>query len=174
MAELALVCWGKRLQSLNLGGETAIRQRYLDLEIGMEQGLELEGLITLVTDDQCCDKALSIEGNAVEQSELIGPELLGIIIEVFRRQAEIEFDTMRRAGALASGLSEEFPARIAGESMLGELGSSFVVGGGAKYLRTKKKAVNRNDLIIYGSQVAEEMGSRTYREDDGNAAANRL
>ena len=81
---------------------------------------------------------------------------------------------MGRAGALASGLSEEFPARIAGESMLGKFGSSFVVGSGAEYLRTKSKAVSMNGLIIYGGQVAGEMRSRTYREDDGDAAANRL
>ena len=55
----------------------------------MEQGLELKGLITLVANDQGCGKALGIEGNAVEQSKLIGPERLGIIIEAFRRQAKI-------------------------------------------------------------------------------------
>ena len=99
----------------------------------MQQRLALKRLVALVGHHQRRAQAVGRQRDAVQQAELVGPQLARGVVEVLRRQAKVELDAAR--GALCGGLAEELPAGVAGEAVLGQLGGGLVVGGGAKDLR---------------------------------------
>ena len=92
----------------------------------MEQGLNLERLVAVVADDERRVEALAVERNAVQQAELVRPQLARRVVEVLRREAKVELDAGAR-GAFARGLAEELPPSGAGEAVLWQLGRRGVV-----------------------------------------------
>lgn len=104
----------------------------------MRQHLEVPGLVVLVGDDQGGGEAGPLQGDAVDDVELVGPQLLCGGVERGAAQAEVELDREvlggRVAGRLAGGLAQELPPRRAREAVLRQLGRGGVVGRGAEDL----------------------------------------
>lgn len=117
---------------------------YIDLEVGVQQGLEVKWNIAVVGDDESCAEGFGIEGDAVNEVELVGPQGLDVFGEVLRGQAKVELDARR--GPLAGGAAEELPAGVASESVLGELGGRFVIGSGAEDLEERVSV--RRSLVL--------------------------
>lgn len=107
----------------------------------MQQGLELERDLAIVSDDEGGVEALLVESDAVQQAKLVRPQALPLVVELLRGQSKVQLDARSR-GALARGLAEELPARVAGEAVLGELGGGFAIGG-AKNLQREGSGVRR-------------------------------
>lgn len=99
----------------------------------MQQGLELERNVAIVGDDQGGVQAVPVKHDAVDESKLVGPQLLGLFRNALGGEAKVELDT--GAGALAGGLAKKLPSRVTGEAVLAELGGGLVIGGGSKDLR---------------------------------------
>lgn len=98
----------------------------------MRQHLELPGLLVLVRDDERGGEAGALEGDAVDDVELVGPELPGGGVERGAAKSEVELDREvlggRVAGRLAGRLAQELPPRRAREPVLRQLGRGGVVG----------------------------------------------
>jgi hypothetical protein len=74
----------------------------------VEKSLEVKRSVAVVGDNDCGVEALAVERNAVDKSELVGPESLEVVADALRGQAKVELDT--GAGALTGGLSKELPS----------------------------------------------------------------
>lgn len=99
----------------------------------MQEGLELKRNIAIVGDDQGGVQAIPVKHDAVDESKLVRPQLLGLFRDALRRQTKVKLDA--GAGALAGGLAKELPSRVTSEAVLTELGGGLVIGGGSKDLR---------------------------------------
>ena len=86
---------------------------HLDPQIGVRQHLELPGLVVLVRDDQGGGEIAPLQSDAVDDVELIWPELFGGGVERGAAKSEVELDREvlggRVAGRLAGGLAQELP-----------------------------------------------------------------
>lgn len=111
---------------------------HLDPQIGVRQHLELPGLVVLVRDDQGGGEAGALQGDAVDDVELVGPQLPGGGVERGAAEPEVELDREvlggRVAGRLAGRLAQELPPRRARKPVLRQLGRGGVVGRGAEDL----------------------------------------
>lgn len=72
----------------------------------MHQDLELDGLVTVVSNDDARAQGLRSQGDAVDERESEGPLALDRVVERRGRQAEVELDgAVGRTGRLRGRLS---------------------------------------------------------------------
>ncbi len=58
----------------------------------MQEDLGLEGIATVVGNDDASAESVLAEGDAIDEGEAVGPVRLGVRAERGRRQAEVELD----------------------------------------------------------------------------------
>ncbi|KAI6756616.1 hypothetical protein HG530_011214 [Fusarium avenaceum] len=114
---------GRGVDGVGLGGKVSVKK-----------SLEVERGITVVGDNNGGVETFRVKRHTVDKGKLVWPESLEVFADAFRREAEVELDA--GAGALAGGLSEELPSRVAGETVLGELGYGFVIGSSTEDLQS--------------------------------------
>jgi hypothetical protein len=98
----------------------------------VEESLELERVVTLIGDNECGLEVIRVQSDTVDQTELVRPQALCLLVEIAGGKAKVELDV--GAGALAGRLAKEFPSGGAGEAVLGKLDGRLVVGGLSKAL----------------------------------------
>lgn len=108
------------------------RKSYLNPKVCMEQRLKLKWFIAVVGDDNVCFEAVTVQCNTVQEAEAIRPRFFVFVTEGFGRQAKVELHI--GAIALASGLAQKLPTRVAGKAVLWKAFGSFAVASGTKYL----------------------------------------
>jgi hypothetical protein len=77
---------------------------YRNGKVSVEEGLEVEGLVALVTDAQHGLQTVLGQSDAVLQAEVVRPGLLHVIAEVVGGQAKVKADGIVAALALVAGL----------------------------------------------------------------------
>lgn len=55
----------------------------------MQQGLELERDLAIVSDDEGGVEALLVESDAVQQAKLVRPQTLPLVVELLRGQSKV-------------------------------------------------------------------------------------
>lgn len=93
---------------------------YLDLEVGVQQELELEALLALISHGDDSLELVLAQGNTVYETKVERPCLASFVAETLATQAKVELDGLRLESILNCGFAEELPARCTSESVLGE------------------------------------------------------
>jgi hypothetical protein len=81
-----------------------VENAYRNGKVSVEESLEVEGLVALVTDAQHGLQTVLGQSDAVLQAEVVRPGLLHVIAEVVGGQAKVKADGIVAALALVAGL----------------------------------------------------------------------
>lgn len=111
---------------------------HLHSQVGMHKHLKLPGLLVLVRDHYGRAQAAPLQGDTVDEVELVGPQGLDTVVERGAAKSKVELDgQVGRGGVvgrLAGALAQELPPRRARKAVLGKFGGDGVIGGGAEDL----------------------------------------
>lgn len=133
---------------------------YLDLEVGVQQELEVEALLSLIADGDDCLQRVFAQCDAVHQTKIQRPCLAVLLADAVAVKTEVELYGACVQRILGSGLAQVFPARVSCEAVLRELRSWT---GGGRWTEDLASAVSKclscPDLVLH--MGAEHTGKTT-------------